>query len=136
MIFVDANIPMYARGGDHPYRVPCRRALERIVREQVACCTNTEVVQELLHRYLALDRLEEARLSSLHFMTLIPEVLPVTRATLLTAIDLIDELPGLSARDLLHVAVMRQHGLTEILSVDRHFDNVAGIRRIDPATWV
>lgn len=106
------------------------------MRERVPCCTSAEVVQELLHRYLALGRPEDAKLSALHFMTLVPEVLPVTRATLLAAAGLIDELPGLSARDLLHVAVMRQHGLAQILSVDRHFDTVAGIRRMDPTAWI
>lgn len=54
---------MYARGGDHPYRAPCRRALERLVHERIP------------------------------------------------------------------------HNLTEILSVDQHFDAVPGVRRIDPMAW-
>ena len=38
--------------------------------------------------------------------------------------------PTLSARDAIHVAVMRQHGVEEILSFDRAFDDVRDIRRI------
>ena len=34
------------------------------------------------------------------------------------------------ARDALHVAVMRQHGVEEILSFDRAFDVVPDIRRL------
>lgn len=36
----------------------------------------------------------------------------------------------LSARDALHVAVMRLHGLTEIMTFDRGFDLVPHIERI------
>ena len=38
--------------------------------------------------------------------------------------------PVLSARDAIHVAVMHQHGVEEILSFDRAFDDIPGIRRI------
>jgi len=36
---------------------------------------------------------------------------------------------GLAARDALHVAVMQHHGIAEILTFDRGFDAVPGIRR-------
>ena len=30
------------------------------------------------------------------------------------------------------VAVMLGHGLTKLISTDRHFDQVAGVKRLDP----
>ena len=135
MIFVDANIPMYARGKEHPYRAPCRRALERIARGEVHCCSSAEVVQELFHRYLSLGRPQDAEFSAVHFMAIVPEILPVTKDTLLVALDLMAGSSSLPARDLLHLAVMRQNVISEILSVDRHFDGIAGIRRVDPLGW-
>jgi predicted nucleic acid-binding protein len=36
---------------------------------------------------------------------------------------------GLSARDAIHVAVMRQHGIDDILTFDTGFDIVTGLRR-------
>ena len=39
---------------------------------------------------------------------------------------------GLSARDLLHVAVMTRQGANQIVSADRGFDQVPGIERLDP----
>jgi uncharacterized protein len=44
--------------------------------------------------------------------------------------DLLYAHPRLSARDALHVAVMRRHEITEIVSFDRGFDAVNGIRRL------
>jgi predicted nucleic acid-binding protein len=37
--------------------------------------------------------------------------------------------PELSARDALHVAVMQRHGIGEILTFDRGFDAIPGLRR-------
>lgn len=36
----------------------------------------------------------------------------------------------LSSRDALHLAVMERHGVREILSFDRGFDLIPGIRRL------
>lgn len=41
--------------------------------------------------------------------------------------------PALSARDAIHVATCLHQGITEILSPDRAFEAVPGLRRIDPA---
>ncbi len=35
------------------------------------------------------------------------------------------------ARDVVHAAVMQNHGLTHIISADEHFDRIVGIRRLD-----
>jgi predicted nucleic acid-binding protein len=37
---------------------------------------------------------------------------------------------GLSARDALHVAVVQEHGVERILSLDARFDRVPGVQRL------
>jgi predicted nucleic acid-binding protein len=34
-----------------------------------------------------------------------------------------------------HIAVMRQHGINQVFSADRHFDSIPDITRLDPLTW-
>ncbi len=65
-------------------------------------------------------------------MTLIPRVLPVTQADIKRTLKLVPKYPALKARDLIHVAVMLENGITHILSTDRHFDQVSQVERIDP----
>jgi len=65
-------------------------------------------------------------------MILIPQVLPVTQADIRLVLRLIPQYPTLQARDLVHVAVMLNNGLSHILSTDAHFDRVNEIQRIDP----
>ena len=56
MIFVDSNIPMYLVGASHPHKDDARRLLERFVAERTPLVTDAEVFQEILHRYVAIDR--------------------------------------------------------------------------------
>jgi predicted nucleic acid-binding protein len=48
-----------------------------------------------------------------------------------TARGLLDSVQGISARDALHVAVMRSAGITRIFSYDAGFDSVPGIERLE-----
>ena len=51
-VFIDANVPIYAAGGDHPYKEPCSRILRMAAEEPQSFVTDSEVLQELMHRYL------------------------------------------------------------------------------------
>ena len=51
MILVDSNIPMYLVGVPHAHKSDARRLLERR-----RLLTDAEVLQEILHRYVAIDR--------------------------------------------------------------------------------
>ena len=80
MIFVDSNVPMYVAGRDHPLRDPARRFLERSRAGALEICTSTEVLQEILYRYAALERRDLAASVYDLFVQLCPVVLPVTLA--------------------------------------------------------
>ena len=131
-LFVDTNIVMYAVGAEHPYRRPCQAALQRIVDEELPAVVNCEVHQEILHRYLSLGLPDKARMTSRKLETLIPTTLPVTMADVSQAREMSKRYPALAARDLIHVAVMLNHGLKRILSTDAHFDQVKEVEHIDP----
>ena len=55
-LFVDANIPMYAEGRDHPFKGPSAAFMMAVARRQVDAVSDVEVLQEILHRYRAVGR--------------------------------------------------------------------------------
>ena len=132
MIFVDANILMYAAGGDHPLRSPCRQIVDRLGARTLQAVTSVEVVQEIVHRYLSIGRSDGGIALAEQTMDLFAPVLPITHALMRRVPDLARRYPALAARDLVHVATCIHEGITEILSTDRGFDNVREIRRIAP----
>lgn len=130
-VFIDSNIPMYVAGTEHPHRAPARRFMERVQRGEIEGCTSTEVLQEILYRYAALRRLDLARDVYDSFVQICPVVFAVTLADTDRARDLLLGLRDVSARDVVHAAVMINQQVEWIASFDHGFDRVRGVRRFD-----
>ena|SRR5215208_5781867 len=133
--FVDANVPMYAAGAEHPLKRPCIAILEAVARGDLLASTSVEIFQEILHRYAAIGQRLRAVEVAIRFLRIIPAPFPVTVFDLRRAMELLAGHPDLQARDVLHVAVMENNGLTHIISADQHFDAVSSIVRVDLAAW-
>lgn len=58
MILVDSNIPMYLVGASHPHKSDTLRLLEKVVGDRQRLVTEAEVLQEILRRYVAINRRE------------------------------------------------------------------------------
>jgi predicted nucleic acid-binding protein len=126
VILVDSNIPMYLVGADHPNKAMARTLLELAVARRERLVTDVEVIQEILHRYVAIDRRTfiEPALDAL--LGVVDEVYPIELADVTSARNLV--LTGrLSARDAIHVAVMQRHGIARIMTFDTDFAVVPGI---------
>lgn len=134
-VFVDTAVIMYAAGGEHPLREPSRRVLSRIGNGDLDGAISVEVVQEILHRFTSLRRVEEGQALARDAMDVFAPVLPITHGLMRRVPDLALRYPTLAARDLVHVATCIHEGITEIISPDRGFDQVAEVHRIDPATF-
>jgi len=130
VILVDSNIPMYLVGAEHPHKVDARRLLERAIAEKRRLVTDAEVLQEILHRYVAIDRRDAIQPCFEVLLEVVDDVLVVDLEIVERARDIVIGHPDLTARDAVHVAVMREHGIEHILSFDRHFDGLPGITRV------
>jgi len=126
---------MYAAGGTHPLKEPSLRIVQLVKEGDLEAVTSTEVVQEIIHRFLAIRRPEFAAQLATDVLELFAPVLPITHALMRRVPDLARRYPALSARDLVHVATCIHEGITEVISPDRAFDQVAEVRRIDPTEF-
>lgn len=118
MIFVDTNVFMYAVGGRHPLRAVAREELRAHVEAQRPLATSAEVLQELLHAYLPVGRLETLD-AALRLAGDLATVWPVDADDFRDARNLHVRHPGLSARDLLHLAVCTRRSAGGLLTHDR-----------------
>jgi predicted nucleic acid-binding protein len=129
-LFVDANVPMYVVGAAHPNKDRALAALEVAVARGERLVTDAEVLQELLHRYRAIGRIDwiDGAMDSL--LSVVDEVFPIDADDIRAAQRILERMPALSARDAVHVATMRRHGVDDILTFDTGFDAVGGLRRL------
>jgi predicted nucleic acid-binding protein len=129
MILVDANIPMYLVGGEHPNKHRAAALVENALAANERLVTDAEVMREILHRYLALSRYEAIQPALDFLLAMVDETFPVEADDVLAAKDVVLATRGLSARDAVHVAVMKRRDVATIMSFDRGFDGYPGIHR-------
>jgi predicted nucleic acid-binding protein len=139
VLFLDANVPMYVAGEEHPLKAPCTRILRLASDYPASFVTDAEVLQELLTRYLALNRRSRAwEVVGDFALVMQGRIEAVTAADVVNAAEASQTHRSLSARDLLHAEVMRRLDVTRLISADSGFDAVGGIERLDPGlldTW-
>ena len=130
MIFIDSNIPMYLVGAPHPNKDRALAVLTQLVGNGEQLITDVEVYQEILHRYTAIHRPDAIDAAFENLNAIADDVLTFSMTEVRAARTLIGSVDGLSARDALHVAVMRRAGANRILSFDSGFDACPGIERL------
>jgi len=130
MVFIDANVPMYLVGTAHPNKVDAQRRLEALVTQRTRLVTDAEVLNEILHRYTAIERRGGIQLALDALLGMVDEVLPIDRDSVERAKQLVLQYPTLPARAALHVATMKRHGIESVLSFDPAYDRVPGLTRL------
>jgi predicted nucleic acid-binding protein len=121
---------MYLVGAHHPHKIEAQRLLEDLVRLGERLVTDAEVLQEVLHRYVAIDRRDAIQPAFDALTAVVDEVLPVEAKIVERAKQIVLAYRRLSARDAIHLAIMQEHGIEHILSFDTGFDSFPGIRRL------
>ena len=130
MIFIDSNVPMYLVGRAHPLKAAAEQLLEAAVTSGQRLVTSAEVLQEILHRYVAINRREAIAPAFAVLLDVVDEVVAVEEGDVVRAKDLLLGTKSLSSRDALHIAVMVRQGINRIMSFDADFDRVPGITRL------
>jgi predicted nucleic acid-binding protein len=130
LIFVDSNIPMYLIGAAHPHKTEAQVILERLIAAGQRLVTDAEVLQEILHRYTAIEKREAIGPAFQVMLDIVDEVVPIEKAEVLRAGEIAQNRAMMSARDAVHIAVMERHGIRSILSFDGDFDRWPGLQRI------
>ena len=133
MIFVDTNVFMYILGKDHPHKGDSQRLIERFAGERRRLVTSSEVLQEVLHRHMAVGRRDRIEFAFQTIDSIVDNIFSVRAQDAMLAKDLIHAHPQLSSRDAIHAAVMRRAHVAEILSFDRGFDLLPEIARVPQA---
>ena len=121
---------MYLVGAAHPHKSDAQRWLEKLVSDRQRLVTDAEVLQEILHRYVAINRRDAIQPAFDALLGIVDQVLAVDRSVAQRAKEIVLGYQQLSARDAVHLAVMEHHGIERILTFDSGFDGFPGIARL------
>lgn len=121
---------MYLVGAQHPLKTDAQLLVERLISDRERLVTDAEVLQEILHRYVAIRRQDFIQRAFDSLLGITDQVFAIDRAAAERGKEIVLGHPRLSARDALHLAVMELQGVERILSFDSGFDGYPGITRL------
>ena len=116
---------MYLVGAPHPNRELLAAFLRHWPDEDYV--TSAEVYQEIMHRFVAIDRRAAIEDAFRLLDDLVVSVFPIQRSDVDAAREIAMLQPKLSARDCLHLAVMQANGVDRILTFDNGFSAQPGV---------
>lgn len=119
MTFVDSNVFIYHVGGAHPLRAKARALISKSLTQGARLVSSAEVLQELLHVYIPPRRWATLDAAFELANGCLDEVWPVEKGDVELARDLARFHPGLSSRDLIHLACCRRRNVDELMTFDR-----------------
>jgi len=121
---------MYLIGAPHPRKAEAQFLLERLVAAGERLVTDAEVLQEILHRYTAIQKREAIGPAFQVVLDIVDDIFAIEKADVLRAGEIAQNGASLSARDAVHIAVMERQGVLSILTFDADFDRWPGLKRI------
>lgn len=121
---------MYLIGAPHPNKDRLQALLGELTRSRSRFVTDVEVYQEILHRYTSIGRPDAIDPAFACLDGIADDTLTFGMAEIHAARTLLESVEGISARDALHVAVMRAASVSRILTLDRGFDACPGLERV------
>ena len=120
MIFVDSNMFIYAVGRSHPLKIEAQNFFLDSSNKGKRLVTSAEVLQELLHVYLPVKRMETLDAAMELATKGVDQIIPIDSEAVLHARSLVDNFPGLTARDLLHLSVCQLNKIKDLKTFDRN----------------
>ena len=111
-----------------------RRLLETAAANGERLVTDTEVLQEILRRYVAIARRDAIEPAFQVILAITDQLYPIEQTDVERAKGLVLTTERLSARDAIHLAIMQRYEIGRIMSFDRGFDGIPGIARLGTGT--
>ncbi|MCL5676103.1 MAG: type II toxin-antitoxin system VapC family toxin [Patescibacteria group bacterium] len=133
MLYLDANIFVYAAQKNSEYKSSCLDFLKSVKAGLFSATTSCETPQEIIHFAWRLKEIKKGVKICEELLNIIPGPLEINFEALKIYLDLAKKYPKtVESRDLLHLAVCLENNIDIIVTYDRHFKKFKEIKSFTP----
>jgi predicted nucleic acid-binding protein len=132
LIVLDTTVLVYAVGGAHPLREPSQRLIKVVREHGVAVTTTAHVIEEFVHVRTRRFGRAKAAATGRDYAALLAPLLAVAADDVDHGLGLYERHERLGSFDAVLAATTLRAGHT-LVSADRAFADVPGLRHVDPA---
>jgi predicted nucleic acid-binding protein len=133
---LDSAVPLLAVGHENAQQKTCRIILRAVSNDRLEASASVEMFQEFhFHRLRRTGNRLRSVTETQRLMSVVTG-LAFDNTVMDAALDLISRLPSIRGHDAVHAATALLFDIPAIVSPDRAFDEVPGLRRVEPAELV
>jgi hypothetical protein len=130
-VYIDSNIFFYAKIMDKRYGKACAKIISDVAKDEIDGIASVLMLLEVANALRKYGLVGEIKNEIDAIYSLRMKIVPVDDIIIRLASEIYDEVK-ISPYDCAHVATMRKFGVKEIISADKDFDKISGIKRIEP----
>jgi uncharacterized protein len=129
--YVDSNVFFYSKIMDKKYGQSCSVIVRNIAAHQLQACISSLVVLEVANALRKYGRPADVAPEVRAISTLAIETYQIDASDVREAAEIFEEIE-INPYDCLHATIMKRYSVNQMISADREFDKVHGIKRVDP----
>jgi uncharacterized protein len=133
LILLDTSILLYFMGSGHPLRERSRLLIQAHEDGRISAATTIEAIQEFAHVHARRRSRAVSVIRARHWISAL-DLIAVDAWDLEMGLSLFEQLPRLGAFDAVLAAVALNHNVEALVSADRAFGDVPGLRWVDPGS--
>lgn len=130
--YLDTNIFLYANTRKSKFYKFCRFALEQVAIGKISAQTSVETIQEIIFVASRKKQVEVGIRIAKEAWTILGSFCDLTEEITGEFLKLAARYPKIESRDLVHAATCKVLGIDKIISIDKHFDKISEVEKIDP----
>ena len=127
-MYIDSNIFIYAAIDNTEKGERARRVIEKITKGEIKAYISPLVIDEVMWVIQKMINREIAYTTAQLIMSLPLIWLDVSYESAKIAMEIYER--GLDPRDSIHIGIMKEYNLTQIVSEDKDFDKISEIKRV------
>jgi len=132
-VLLDSAVPLYASGTDSEQLEPCAAVMVAVASGRLKAFASVEMIREFVFHRLHRTGDRDRSVADGRDLSEVVTILDFDVAVLHGALDLIEQVPSIRGRDAVHAATALVFGPPVVVTPDRAFDDIPGLRRVEPA---
>jgi len=134
-LYIDSNIFIFASTDKGKLGQDCREIIRLINEQKIVCAASFLVVDEVMWILKKKVGRDDAIKITKAMLSMPIKWVDVDKSVIIKMIDIFEK-TTLDPRDAIHIASMKELGLSSIVSEDNDFDKIGGIERIDTSECI
>lgn len=134
--YLDTNIFIYLADKKSPYNKSCSKLTKYFQKHQIRITTSTETFQEIIHYSQNTKQLSTGITIAKKVLELVDGIYSVDKTTIEIYLDQVKKYENAKSRDIIHLSVCLENGLSQILSYDKEFKQFKEVKVLTPKEFL